>query len=110
MAERAPLGSEVLHVGSDKFVANAGAVVYGGPAQGDPGRSFAGGGWATTPIGFPPSPDVGSLQVAPISYEPNHDLGYPANGAREAWMGNLGAPHSWTKIGKSPDDADETDG
>ena len=99
MAEnRTPLGDDVVHVGGPEFVANAGRVERGGPAQGGLGELSRGAGsWGSTgSLGqpytaageqFPTSPSVESLQVNPKRYPVNYEAGFPANGGEEAWKG-----------------------
>ncbi len=90
MPDRLPLGDDLVSVGSDAVVANAGAVVYGGPPHGGVGVLSSGAAsWGTTGGSFPASPSVESLQVSPIDYEPNYSAAFPANDP-DRWKGTIG--------------------
>jgi len=84
---RQPLGDNVVHVGGPDLVANAGAVEFGGPAQGPVGTTTMGAGdWASDPIPFPGSPGVDSIQVHPIIYSPEESAIWPRNDP-DHWKG-----------------------
>jgi len=87
---RQPLGDNTVHIGGDEFVANAGVVEYGGPAQGSVGVNSDGSrGWGLTYDRDPGSPTVRSLQVDPINPEINYSGNYDPDLA-DRWKGNLG--------------------
>ena len=110
MADRIPLGDDTIHIGSPDFVANAGAVERGGPAMGGLGSLAMGaGGFGTTGTAlpshpynsasdqFPTSPSIESLQVYPLTPEPNFSLVYPNNGGVDAFKGtHPDMPHAVT--------------
>ena len=119
MADRMGLGDDLVHVGGPEFVANAGAVEYGGPRQLGIGTlSDGGASWGSTGSygqpytsagdPYPASPSVDRLQVYPLSYQPEYSAAFPENNP-DRWKGAIGErPHA--KTGKSPDDSDDYEG
>lgn len=97
--ERQPLGDGTVHVGGPLFVANAGTVEEGSPANhglgtmtdGDRAWALRGAGpqqtWRGDMANYPASPGVGSLQVDPILPDINYSATFPENGGNDAWKG-----------------------
>jgi hypothetical protein len=108
-ADRIPLGDDVVHIGDDGFVANAGAVERGPTSYGTGSLSMGAGTFGSTgtvlpayPYNsagdrYPVSPSLESLQVYPIVPETNWSAVYPNNGGIDAWKGvQPDTPHAVT--------------